>query len=64
MELQSSMTLSIKAKAGSEDQKKQKVINLASGDPYATTPQPIIDYAMKMASEGKTHYTPSRGSWN
>ncbi|MEM0134866.1 MAG: pyridoxal phosphate-dependent aminotransferase [Thermoplasmatales archaeon] len=59
--LQSSMTLSIRSKAAANENKNEKTFNLASGDPYFTTPRPIIEYAMKMAEGGKTHYTPSSG---
>lgn len=59
--LQSSITLSIRTSVKKKESKDKKIINLASGDPNITTPQPIIDYAMKMAKEGKTHYTQSRG---
>ena len=59
--LHSSVTLSMRTSLQKKDSKDRKIINLASGDPNITTPLPIIDYAMKMAKEGKTHYTPSLG---
>lgn len=39
----------------------RKVVNLAGGDPYFTTPGHIMDAARGALNEGFTHYTSSRG---
>ena len=39
----------------------RKIIGLQVGDPDFTTPQPVIDVALKAMQAGLTHYAPSRG---
>src|SRR5688572_6040165 len=38
-----------------------KIIGLQVGDPDFTTPQPVMDIALKAMQAGLTHYAPSRG---
>ena len=39
----------------------RKIIGLQVGDPDFTTPQPVMDIALKAMQDGLTHYSPSRG---
>ena len=39
----------------------RKIIGLQVGDPDFTTPQPVMDIALKAMQDGLTHYAPSRG---
>jgi aspartate/methionine/tyrosine aminotransferase len=39
----------------------RKVIGLQVGDPDFSTPQPVMDAALKAMQDGLTHYAPSRG---
>jgi aspartate/methionine/tyrosine aminotransferase len=39
----------------------RKIIGLQVGDPDFSTPQPVIDVALKALQAGLTHYAPSRG---
>jgi len=39
----------------------RRIIGLQVGDPDFTTPQPVMDVALKAMQAGLTHYAPSRG---
>ena len=39
----------------------RKIIGLQVGDPDFTTPQPVMEIALKAMQDGLTHYAPSRG---
>lgn len=39
----------------------RKIIGLQVGDPDFSTPQPVMDIALKAMQDGLTHYAPSRG---
>lgn len=39
----------------------RRIIGLQVGDPDFTTPQPVMDVALKAMHDGLTHYAPSRG---
>jgi aspartate/methionine/tyrosine aminotransferase len=39
----------------------RQIIGLQVGDPDFTTPQPVMDIALKAMQDGLTHYAPSRG---
>lgn len=54
-------TLKMTELATSLQRKGEKVFNFGIGEPDFTTPLNIIDYALKSATEGKTHYTLSNG---
>ncbi|MEM0073863.1 MAG: pyridoxal phosphate-dependent aminotransferase [Thermoplasmatales archaeon] len=59
--IQPSPTVSLNNKFSELIERGEKAISFAVGEPDATTPQHIIDFAAKKASEGGTHYTPSSG---
>ncbi|MGC8645832.1 MAG: pyridoxal phosphate-dependent aminotransferase [Thermoplasmata archaeon] len=59
--IQPSPTVSLNNKFSEMVEKGENPISFAVGEPDATTPQHIIDYAADKAREGKTHYTPSSG---
>ncbi|GGL98133.1 aminotransferase [Nakamurella endophytica] len=40
----------------------RRVVDLASGDPDADTPAPVVDAAVASLRAGRTHYGPSRGT--
>ncbi|MGC8562647.1 MAG: pyridoxal phosphate-dependent aminotransferase [Thermoplasmata archaeon] len=56
-----SPTVSLGNKFAELKEKGENAISFGVGEPDATTPEDVIDYAMKMAKEGKTHYTSSLG---
>ncbi|MEM0136134.1 MAG: pyridoxal phosphate-dependent aminotransferase, partial [Thermoplasmatales archaeon] len=59
--IQPSPTVSLNNKFSELIERGEKAISFAVGEPDATTPQHIIDFAAKKASEGGTLYTPSSG---
>ncbi|MEM0136632.1 MAG: pyridoxal phosphate-dependent aminotransferase [Thermoplasmatales archaeon] len=56
-----SPTVSLNNKFAELKEKGENAISFGVGEPDATTPEDVIDYAMKKAKEGKTHYTASLG---
>ncbi|MEM0141408.1 MAG: pyridoxal phosphate-dependent aminotransferase [Thermoplasmatales archaeon] len=59
--IQPSPTVSLNNKFSEIIEKGEKAISFAVGEPDATTPQHIIDFAAAKAKDGGTHYTPSSG---
>ena len=56
-----SPTVSLNNKFAELKEKGENAISFGVGEPDATTPQTVIDYATQKAREGKTHYTSSLG---
>ena len=56
-----SPTVSLNNKFSELKEKGENAISFGVGEPDATTPQTVIDYAAQKAREGKTHYTSSLG---
>lgn len=56
-----SPTVSLNNKFAELKEKGENAISFGVGEPDATTPQTVIDYAAQKAREGKTHYTSSLG---
>ena len=56
-----SPTVSLNNKFAELKEKGEKAISFGVGEPDATTPEGVIDYAAQKAREGKTHYTSSLG---
>ena len=56
-----SPTVSLNNKFAEIKEKGEKAISFGVGEPDATTPEVVIDYAAQKAREGKTHYTSSLG---
>ena len=56
-----SPTVSLNNKFAELKEKGENAISFGVGEPDATTPEVVIDYAAQKAREGKTHYTSSLG---
>ena len=56
-----SPTVSLNNKFAEIKERGENAISFGVGEPDATTPEDVIDFAMKKAKEGKTHYTSSLG---
>ena len=56
-----SPTVSLNNKFAELKEKGEEAISFGVGEPDATTPEVVIDYAAQKAREGKTHYTSSLG---
>ena len=56
-----SPTVSLNNKFAEIKERGENAISFGVGEPDATTPEDVIDFAMKKAREGKTHYTSSLG---
>ena len=56
-----SPTVSLNNKFAELKEKGENPISFGVGEPDATTPEDVIDFAAKKAKEGKTHYTSSLG---
>ena len=56
-----SPTVSLNNKFAELKEKGENAISFGVGEPDATTPEIVIDYAAQKAREGKTHYTSSLG---
>jgi aspartate aminotransferase len=56
-----SPTVSLNNKFAELKEKGEDAISFGVGEPDATTPEDIIDFAATKAREGKTHYTSSMG---
>ena len=56
-----SPTVSLNNKFAELKEKGEKAISFGVGEPDATTPEGVIDYAAQKEREGKTHYTSSLG---
>ena len=56
-----SPTVSLNNKFAELKERGEKAISFGVGEPDATTPEVVIDYAAQKAREGKTHYTSSLG---
>ena len=56
-----SPTVSLNNKFAELRENGENAISFGVGEPDATTPEVVIDYAAKKAREGKTHYTASLG---
>jgi len=59
--IQPSPTVSLNNKFSEMVERGENPISFGVGEPDATTPKHIIDFAAEKAREGKTHYTPSSG---
>ncbi len=59
--IQPSPTVSLNNKFAELKEKGESAISFGVGEPDATTPEVIIDYAAQKAREGNTHYTSSLG---
>jgi len=56
-----SPTVSLNNKFAEIKERGENAISFGVGEPDATTPEDVIDFAMRKAKEGKTHYTSSLG---
>jgi len=61
LSLSSSPTVALNAKAKQLKAEGYDVLNFAVGEPDFTTPQAIVDVAIKALNEGKTKYGPAGG---
>lgn len=59
--IEPSPTVSLNNKFAELRERGEAAISFGVGEPDATTPETVIDYAAQKAREGKTHYTSSLG---
>ncbi len=60
-EIVPSPTVSLNNKFSELKEKGENAISFGVGEPDATTPEDVIEFAARKAKEGKTHYTSSMG---